>query len=1219
MTFQKRANHTRTSSASYVRALAVTVRTWMEGSVSHQPPLRRLGRLLGLVSAVLAAIGLLVIPAAAQPSTTSANKIEKSVAAELNTEGNADFYVEFAEQADLSAASAIADWNQRGEAVVAALQRTATASQSDVRKQLDLTGADYQPFWVANTILVRNGSNSLAQTLASVDNVTRLRAPRTYALPQPAPGTAEATIDTVEWGVNRIRADAVWSTFGVRGEGITVANIDTGVDFDHPALVNQYRGNSGGGTFDHNYNWFDPSHVCGNPSLAPCDNNNHGSHTMGTMVGFDGGANEIGVAPGARWIAAKGCESSSCSDTALLSSGQWVLAPTDLNGANPRADLRPNIVNNSWGGGGGDTWYLATVNAWRASGIFPAFSNGNSGPACGTSGSPGDYAESFSSGAFDINNVIASFSSRGPAAAGIKPNLSAPGVNVRSSINGGGYAAFSGTSMASPHTAGTVALMWSAAPSLVGDLTQTSALLNQTATDTSDLTCGGTAGNNNVWGEGKLDAFVAVEQSPRGPVGTLNGTVTNANGGAPISGAQVNVTGPVNRSSTTGASGTYQFTLPIGTYSITVSAFGFGNGAATVDVTEGQTTTQDFALTPAPSGTLSGTVSSASGPVANAIVTITGTPIAPATTDAAGHYSFASVPNGTYTVTVTAGGCFGAVSQSVAVNGDTTQNFTLPQRADNGFGYTCVIESAGYVQGDTPLALSGDDVATSVDLPFSFFYYGALYNRAFVTTNGNLNFLAANTTFTNSAIPSTAAPNAAIYPLWDDLNVVAGTGTMWTKTTGIAPNRSFLVEWRNVNFFATSLMVDVEAQLNEDGSIVTRYRNIGTDPREQGNSATVGIENAAGTIALQYSFNTAVLSDAQSIKFVPPPSGRVTGTVTDANDGLPVAGATVRALTGATVVGTTTTGADGMYDIRLLLGTYTIEISKTNYVTDSGSVTLSSDGQVVTRNAALATSRAEVTPGALWFLANSGQLRSAQLMVSNTSTSGVTLNYTVNDDASWMWVVPGSGAVAPGAAQSLTVRADPTGLSAGVYHGTVTLTTDAGRQPVIDIPVTLVVPAYRQGVNAGGKSYMDTAGDPWAADKAYSAGGFGYIGAGAVNTVKKDIAGTNDDALYQSQREGTSGYRFDNLPAGTYVVDLDFAELRAGLPAGRRVFDVSINGTMVLANYDIAAAVGSMAADHRVFQVVVPAGGSIMVSLGAHPSMLLPVINAVRVTHRPDL
>ncbi|HZB47669.1 MAG TPA: carboxypeptidase regulatory-like domain-containing protein, partial [Mycobacteriales bacterium] len=1117
---------------------------------------------------MLAAIGLLVIPAAAQPADEPAGttaKIEQSLASTLAAEGSADFYVEFREQADLGAAAEVADWGRRGQAVVDALRRTADASQSDVRKELTRAGTPYQAFWVANTILVRGGTGALATSLAAHGNVTRLRAPDTYALPKPTPGEAEQTVDAVEWGIARIRADQVWSTFGVRGEGITVANIDTGVDYDHPAVVGKYRGNTGGGAFDHNYNWFDPSRVCGNPSVAPCDNNNHGTHTMGTMLGDDGAANQIGVAPGARWIAAKGCESNSCSDAALLASGQWILAPTDLAGANPRADLRPHVVNNSWGGGGGDAWYLATVNAWRAAGIFPAFSNGNSGPGCNTSGSPGDYAESYSSGAFDVNGAIASFSSRGAASGRVKPNLAAPGVNVRSSVNGGGYAAFNGTSMASPHTAGTVALMWSAAPSLVGDLAGTAALLNQTAIDTSDLTCGGTADNNNVWGQGKLDAFAAVEQSPRGPVGTLRGTVTS--GGNPLAGARVTIDGPVDRTANTGADGTFQFTLPTGSYTVSVSAFGYEAATATVSVTEGETTTQDFALTAAPSGTLSGTVTSAAGPVANATVTVTGTPIAPVTTDASGHYSIANVPNGTYPVTVTAGGCFGPASRSVTVDGATTADFTLPQRADNGYGYTCVIESTGYVEGDTSLPLTGDDAARNVPLPFPFFFYGQTYDSAYVATNGHLNFRASSTTFSNVAIPATGLPNAAIYPLWDDLNVVSGTGSMWTKTTGTAPNRSFVIEWRNVNFYSTTLTVDFEAQLNEDGTVVTRYRNIGTDPREQGNSATVGIENATGTVGLQYSYNTAALSDGQSVKFRPPPTGRVGGTVTDANDGLPLAGATVRALDGTTVVSTATTGADGRYDLRLRLGTYTIEIARTHYVTSTGSVTLGEDGQVVGRDVALATARAEVSATELDFLGNEGQLRSAPVTLSNTSTSGVTLTYSIADDASWLWVVPASGTVAPGAARTLTVRADPSGLAPGVHEGTVQITTNAGRQPVVEIPVTLVVPAYRQGVNAGGGAYTDGAADPWAADRPYTPGGYGYVGTGAERSTTRGIAGTTDDALYQTQREGTGGYRFDALPAGTYAVDLDFAELRAGLPAGRRVFDVTVNGAVVLDDY----------------------------------------------------
>ena len=244
---------------------------------------------------------------------------------------------------------------------------------------------------------------------------------------------------------------------------------------------------------------------------------------MGTMVGDDEGGSHIGVAPGSRWIAAKGCESDVCSGVALTACAQWVLAPTDLNGNNPRPDLRPNIVNNSWGGGQGDPWFQSLVQAWIAAGIWPSFSIGNSGGyGCWSATSPGDYPESYAAGAFDVNYQIADFSSRGPSyfmvdgVNAIKPNITAPGVDIRSSVPGNGYDWFSGTSMASPHVAGTVALVWSAAPVLIGDIANTRALLDATAIDTDDRACGGTLQNNNVWGEGRLDALAAVSQAPRG-------------------------------------------------------------------------------------------------------------------------------------------------------------------------------------------------------------------------------------------------------------------------------------------------------------------------------------------------------------------------------------------------------------------------------------------------------------------------------------------------------------------------------------------------------------------------------------------------------------------------------------------------------------------------------------------------------------------------------
>jgi hypothetical protein len=407
--------------------------------------------------------------------------------------------------------------------------------------------------------------------------------------------------------------------------------------------------------------------------------------------------------------------------------------------------------------------------------------------------------------------------------------------------------------------------------------------------------------------------------------------------------------------------------------------------------------------------------------------------------------------------------------------------------------------------------------------------------------------------------------------------------------------------------------------LDENGQISLRYR--GLDPavgRETGNSATVGIENATGTDALQYSFNTSVLNDTQSIRFILPPNGVVEGTVTDFNDGLPVAGATVRALKGTDVTSSTTTGDDGKYRLRLLSGTYTVEIAKSLYVTQTATVTVSDNG-LVAISAALHTPRAEIQGGPLVFLAQSGQLRTSTLMLR--STSELDLSYSLTSSASWLWTVPGSVGVPSGQTQPLTVRVDPVGLTPGqVYTATIDLTTNAGRTPTLSVPVTLVVPGYRKGVDAGGTgAFTDGNADAWVPDQLYAPGGFGAVGPGFIESTNRAISGTDDDQLFKSQRSGMASYRYDNLPAGKYTVELDFAELRPNFTAGKRVFDVSINGTVVLPGYDVTAAVGTLAADRKTFTVTVAQGGSIDVSFGTRKGKQPPIINSVRVTHRPDL
>jgi subtilisin family serine protease len=437
--------------------------------------------------------------------------VDPRVIHSIQTRGSAGYWVILRDRADLSAAASIRSWDDRGAFVVNQLMDTARESQRRVRTALDARGVRYRAFWALNAIRVQESGWSPLRAIAAFPEVQGILPTWHGTVGATAVGSTSVRPDTVEWNVQAIRAPKVWKRFGDRGDGIVVATIDTGVQFDHPALVRQYRGNNGDGTFDHNYNWFDPAKAC--PQKAPCDNVAHGTHLTGTAVGDDGdpGMNQIGVAPHARWIAAKGCEDFSCSDTSLVAAGQWMLAPTNLNGKKPRPGGRPDVIENAWGTDGSNDFYRPIVRAWVAAGIFPVFSGGAEGPSCGTIGAPASFPESYGVGAFDRNDAVASFSSRGPSPFGVtKPDLAAPGVDIRSSVPGNGYQSYGGTSMASAHVAGVVALMWASAPAIRGDVAATVSVLDGSALDRSDLRYGGDAGDNDVWGQGRLDALSAV-------------------------------------------------------------------------------------------------------------------------------------------------------------------------------------------------------------------------------------------------------------------------------------------------------------------------------------------------------------------------------------------------------------------------------------------------------------------------------------------------------------------------------------------------------------------------------------------------------------------------------------------------------------------------------------------------------------------------------------
>ena len=263
-----------------------------------------------------------------------------------------------------------------------------------------------------------------------------------------------------------------------------------------------------------------------------------------------------------------------------------------------------------------------------------------------------------------------------------------------------------------------------------------------------------------------------------------------------------------------------------------------------------------------PTQTVSGHVrDGANQPIANATVTIEGTPITPATTDANGSYSFQLVPEGAYSATASATGCQTTETKQLVVSGPTTLDFTL-QEATDSFGYSCSVASdVPFEEADTVLALTGDDASTLITLPFPFTLYGTTYADARVCTNGyiELGTPAALCSLTNAAIPTTARPNGAIYGFWDDLFVDA-QASVRTQLKGTAPSRRFVIEFRNVHFFGdVTRRIDVSLVLHENGQVQTQTRNLADDGRERGDSATVGIENAAGTVALRFLFNQGVL------------------------------------------------------------------------------------------------------------------------------------------------------------------------------------------------------------------------------------------------------------------------------------------------------------------------------------------------------------------------
>ncbi|MED1108944.1 S8 family peptidase [Bacillus pumilus] len=624
---------------------------------------------------------------------------------QTNTQKVAKEAVSKAEKQKLTAAKT--QYTKRS-AVVSELRATSEKTQEALltylqKEQKKKQVKEIHSYYIVNGLAV-TGTKEVMEKVAAFPEVDQVLPNETRQIHRPVDLKTKQkkqmkAVDGVEWNISQVHAPEAWA-LGYDGTGTVVASIDTGVEWDHPALKEKYRG------FDpahpnkptHEFNWYDAT----TGSEAPYDDLEHGTHVTGTMVGSEpDGKNQIGVAPGAKWIAVKAFSEDGGTDADLLDAGEWILAPKDEAG-NPHPEQAPDVVNNSWGGGPGlDDWYKDVVNAWRAADIFPEFSAGNTdlfNPGGeGSIANPANYQEVFATGATDQDNKLGSFSLQGPSPYGVmKPDIAAPGVNIRSSIPGKGYEdGWNGTSMAGPHVSAVVALLRQVQSDLsVEEIEQ---ILINTAKPLTDQQF--PESPNNGYGAGLVDAREAITVLTDG-IGMIEGQVTNEDvhlddmkitdqvlpqkdkavhplkkpanikemkkeknlaassiKALPMK-AEISVLESGKSTYTDEATGRYQLPHSAGEFTVKAEAYGFESRTQTVHISSNETAEANFALQPLKKRTISGTIANETTgeKIKDATVyLVEDAKIKPVKTNESGEFSLKAL-SGVYTVKVFAKG-----------------------------------------------------------------------------------------------------------------------------------------------------------------------------------------------------------------------------------------------------------------------------------------------------------------------------------------------------------------------------------------------------------------------------------------------------------------------------------------------------------------------------------------------------------------------------------
>lgn len=978
-------------------------------------------------------------------------QVDPDLLRQLGNGNRQTFAIEFEERPDLSAARSM-DWEARGQYVYRTLKQAAERSQARVIEHLERRGADFHSYFIKNAILVENGDLQTLQGVLTFSEVKRVRIPPKMELivpPEIAAGSTRksenrAGAKVVGSNIAWINADDVWA-MGIHGTGVVVGSIDSGVRYDHEALVNQYRGNLGGGSFNHNFNWYDPELGTAFPAPASTAiDDQHGTHTTGTMVGDDrdpvaANRDQVGVAPDAKWIACQGFPASGSVDAALLACGEFMLAPHDLSGNNANPNLRPNAVNNSWGScpedGALDDFYDEVVENWNAAGIIPVFSNGNASncgypepPGLATVGSPGNSPFVFGVGSTgNSNGLYAEHSNWGPTQGfnpglpdfpdnggypQLKPNVVSPGENIRSTIGTSttsyDAAGWSGTSMSAPHVTGLIALMYEAAPCLIGDFGMTGTIIQNSARGI-DYASGGLPGvagpgpgniPNFATGWGEIDALEAVNQAIEacGPQGIIAGTVTAQSGGAPIAGAQVEIFVDENvriYSTTTDAAGHYTRTVPVpdpvATYSVRITRYGFvTQTVAGVGVTEDQTTTVDAALEAADFFTVNGTVTDAvTGWPLHARIDIAGYPDSPVWSDpVTGEYSVQLAEAIDYTLNAQASvdGYANASQTLPALAAGQAVDFALAPDLGTCLapGYGFQTQSTTDFESGLPPGWTRSSLATA---PLGGWRFGNALGSASFVIPPHTNYAASN----DDACGNTPATCNSSEDYLDT--------PVLDFSAAAAPSLRFASFFKATGLFGQIARV----QASIDGG-ATWPITIGS-PTNNSNTAWVtqsmNLAAVAGqaNVKLRFHANDSLqwasgwaVDDVQIVLgcVAPASGGLVTGRVGDENTGAGLNGAIVEVDGGETVesfhVDDPAFG-DGFYAAYAPVGTHAVDAAPGDeqpdgYGTDSASATIV-DEENVALDLALPAGRLTLDPSSLSTTLQLGQVGNDSFEVDN--------------------------------------------------------------------------------------------------------------------------------------------------------------------------------------------------------------------------------------------